>query len=214
METGLLIIFWYGILHAFGPDHLTAIADFSIGKDAKRTFLITAAFAIGHGIMLFMFAKLLSVMPIPQSITDYGDVISSLVIIGIGIYFLFMVFTDRIQIGRHEHHGQTHIHIWFGKQHSHDNGNGAAVSTLSIGALMGIGGVRGMLITLGMLNGSAITLSMVGVFIAGVSVVFMLFGVLMLIINQSLLTSKQNVRRVFATAGAISLVVGTNMILG
>ena len=31
---GFLIIFWYGILHAFGPDHLTAIADFSIGKDS------------------------------------------------------------------------------------------------------------------------------------------------------------------------------------
>ena len=39
MALGLVIIFWYGILHAFGPDHLTAIADFSIGKEAKKTFL-------------------------------------------------------------------------------------------------------------------------------------------------------------------------------
>ena len=59
MEIGLMIIFWYGILHAFGPDHLTAIADFSIGKEAKKTFAIVSAFAVGHGMMLFMFAKLL-----------------------------------------------------------------------------------------------------------------------------------------------------------
>jgi ABC-type nickel/cobalt efflux system permease component RcnA len=36
MELSLLVIFWYGILHAFGPDHLTAIADFSIGKNKKK----------------------------------------------------------------------------------------------------------------------------------------------------------------------------------
>ena len=37
MESiGLLLIFWYGILHAFGADHLTAIADFSIGKIEEK----------------------------------------------------------------------------------------------------------------------------------------------------------------------------------
>ena len=54
MEAGLLIIFWYGLLHAFGPDHLSAIADFSIGKSRQKTFFITLAFTIGHGIMLFV----------------------------------------------------------------------------------------------------------------------------------------------------------------
>ena len=42
METALVLIFWYGILHAFGPDHLTAIADFSIGKNKRKTLLITS----------------------------------------------------------------------------------------------------------------------------------------------------------------------------
>ena len=28
-NIGLLLIFWYGILHAFGADHLTAIAECS-----------------------------------------------------------------------------------------------------------------------------------------------------------------------------------------
>jgi len=41
MEAGLILIFWYGILHAFAPDHLVAIADFSIGKESRKTMLIT-----------------------------------------------------------------------------------------------------------------------------------------------------------------------------
>ena len=80
MEVGLLVIFWYGILHAFGPDHLTAIADFSIGKNARRTFMTVGAFAIGHGVMLFAFAKVLEKVSIPENITAYGDVIASSVI--------------------------------------------------------------------------------------------------------------------------------------
>lgn len=212
MELGVMVIFWYGVLHAFGPDHLTAIADFSIGKSMKRTLFITLAFAIGHGVMLFLFAKLLSVMPIPQSITGYGDIISSSVIIGIGVYLLFMVFSDRIQLRQHEHNGERHIHIWFGKKHSH--GNSDTVSALSIGALMGIGGVRGMLVTLGMVESHTLDFTMIAAFVLGVSLIFVLFGGVILFINRSLLTSKQNVRRVFATAGVVSLLVGTNMILG
>ena len=36
-HVALSLIFWYGILHAFGADHLTAIADFSIGKNKRKT---------------------------------------------------------------------------------------------------------------------------------------------------------------------------------
>lgn len=31
MDFGLLIILYYGILHALGPDHLSALTLFSIG---------------------------------------------------------------------------------------------------------------------------------------------------------------------------------------
>ena len=58
-QFSLLLIFWYGILHAFAPDHLTAIADFSIGKNRYKTILITVFFALGHGISLLVFAKIL-----------------------------------------------------------------------------------------------------------------------------------------------------------
>ena len=77
-NLGILLIFWYGILHAFGPDHLTAIADFSIGKNKKKTMLITILFAIGHGTMLFIFAKLLGAYNISEQLLGYGDINTNL----------------------------------------------------------------------------------------------------------------------------------------
>ena len=212
MEMGYMIIFWYGILHAFGPDHLTAIADFSIGKSMKKTMMITLAFAFGHGMTLFLFAKLLEVYNLPESVTAYGDFISSGVIIAMGLYLLYMVFSDKIHLNKHIHEGKEHIHIYFGKEHSHNDAV-TSTSAWTMGALMGMGGVRGMLVTLGMLQGQAIEFSMVLAFIAGVSLIFVSFGGVILYINKEFLTNKKNVRRVFATAGVISVAVGANMLL-
>lgn len=211
MELGLLIIFWYGILHAFGPDHLMAIADFSIGKSKKRTFAITFAFAIGHGVMLFVFAKILEYYNINEHILEYGDLISAAVIFFMGVYILFMVVTNKIQLKVHNHNNKEHIHIWFGKTHEHNNT--ATASAFTIGALMGIGGVRGMLVTLGLIQGQSVDLTLVLMFVLGVSVVFVALGIVVLYINQNLLKNIQNVRRVFATVGTISLLVGANMFL-
>jgi len=212
MELSLLIIFWYGILHAFGPDHLTAIADFSIGKNKRKTLLITTLFAVGHGLSLFIFAKLLQTTDISENILAYGDVISATVIISMGVYLLFMVFTHRIQLGTHMHEGKEHIHIWFGKSHEHNNV--ASSSSFTLGLLMGAGGVRGMLITLGVVQGGIVDFSMVTMFTLGVMLVFIAFGMVMLYINQNFLGNLKNVRRAFATAGLISLFVGTNILIG
>ncbi len=210
MEIGFLIIFWYGVLHAFGPDHLTAIADFSIGKSMKKTMMITLMFAFGHGLMLFLFAKLLELYALPEAITGYGDTISSTVIIMMGLYLLGMVATNRIQLNKHMHGNKEHIHIYFGKEHTHKGTTSASAWT--IGALMGIGGVRGMLVTLGMLQGSSVEWTMVFVFVAGVSVVFISFGFAVLQLNQHLLTSIKNVRMAFSAAGLISVVIGSQML--
>ncbi|MBL0708793.1 MAG: hypothetical protein JJW00_07100 [Sulfurimonas sp.] len=208
----LFPVFWYGILHAFGPDHLSAIADFSIGKSKKKTMTITAMFAIGHGVALFVFAKVLDSYNISEDILSYGDTISASVIILMGIYLLFMVYSDRVQIKKHTHKGKEHIHVWFGKEHEHDSRD--ISSAFTIGILMGIGGVRGMLVTLGMLKSGTIDLLMVVAFVVGVMLVFLGFGTFILYINKNLLNSKKSLKRVFTTAGIISVVVGTNMILG
>lgn len=211
-DIGLLIIFWYGVLHAFGPDHLTAIADFSIGKAKRKTILITAMFAIGHGLSLFIFAKLLQSFEISDEILAYGDIISSSVIILMGFYLIYLVLADRIHLKKHLHQGDEHIHIYFGKEHSHNNTD--TTSAFAIGTLMGIGGVRGMLVTLGAINGVSVDFSLVFAFTLGVMAIFVGFGFVILYINQNLLNNKSNIRKVFGTAGVISLVVGANMLLG
>lgn len=211
MEFGLIVIFWYGILHAFGPDHLTAIADFSIGKESRKTFFIVGAFAVGHGVMLFIFAKILEQYAIPEKFLSYGDIIASGVILSIGIYLLYMVFTDKIHLKTHTHKHKEHVHIWFGGEHQHETSG--AKSALGVGVLMGIGGVRGMLVTLGVLHGQAVDIAMIFAFIAGVMVVFFSFGLVISWINRDILTSIKNVRRVFIAVGVISVLVGGNMLL-
>lgn len=212
MELSLLVIFWYGILHAFGPDHLTVIADFSIGKNQKRTMLITSLFAVGHGLTLFIFAKVLETVAISDELLAYGDIISATVIIGMGLYLLLMVASNRIQLRKHIHKNEEHVHIWFGKSHEHSKASER--SSFALGLLMGIGGVRGMLITLGVVAGGAVNFSMVGAFTAGVMLIFMSFGMLIFYINKNFLRSLTNVRRAFTIAGIVSLLVGTNILIG
>ena len=211
MESlSLLLIFWYGVLHAFGPDHLSAIADFSLGKSQKKTLAITAFFAIGHGLMLFVFAKILQSINIPSSITNLGDLISASIIILMGIYLLYMVFTQQIQLRQHYHNNIKHTHIYFGKEHEHDKKS--TRSAFALGALMGIGGVRGMLITLSAVQNAEVNLLMVLAFSLGVVLVFMSFGLLISTLNHYLLTSTRNVRGAFAIAGSASVLIGTSML--
>jgi len=214
MELSLVVIFWYGIVHAFGPDHLSAIADFSVGKNQRKTLLITFLFALGHGISLFVFAKLLESMEISQDLLAYGDIVSAGVIISMGLYILFMVATERIQLRKHIHENKEHIHIWYGKSHEHIDDSVAKTSSLTLGLLMGAGGVRGMLITLGAVNGGTVDFMMVGAFTLGVMLIFGAFGMVMLYVNQNLLGSLTSVRRTFTTVGLISIAVGTNILLG
>lgn len=206
----LLLIFWYGVLHAFGPDHLSAIADFSIGKNKQKTITITLLFAFGHGLSLLVFAKILEYIDLSQNLLSYADLISASVILFMGVYLLFLVFTNRININKHIHNKKEHLHIYFGKEHNHSKKD--ITSALSIGILMGIGGVRGMLVTLSLVQNSQVNLIMVLFFTLGVMLIFVCFGAIILYINENLLHSKKNVRRVFFSAGIISLFVGSNIL--
>lgn len=207
--ASLTVIFWYGVLHAFGPDHLSAIADFSIGKESKKTFLSVGAFAVGHGMMLFIFAKVLEYYTIPPVLLAYGDTIASCLIMGMGIYLLAMVYRNRVHLQSHLHEGKKHIHIWFGDEHNHTY---TTTSAFSVGVLMGIGGVRGMLVTLGVLHDQSVNFMMIAAFVLGVMSVFFIFGLLIFWINKEILTNIKNVRRAFAVVGAISVCVGANML--
>ncbi|WP_024851766.1 hypothetical protein [Hydrogenovibrio kuenenii] len=217
MEIGLLIVFWYGILHAFGPDHLTAITDFSIGRQRKRVMLITLGFAIGHGVSLYLFALLLSNTPIPHEWLAYGDVVASSVIILMGLYLLYLVFADKIHVSPHQHGAKTHMHIWIGKK-NHDHSSKTTIrswlsASATMGLLMGMGGARGMLITLSALSHQAVSGWMVLSFTLGVALVFLIFGFAISVLNQRLVASEKILRGSFLTAGIVSCMVGGQILL-
>lgn len=214
MEFGLLIIFWYGVLHAFGPDHLTAIADFSIGRQRRKVMMVTLGFAVGHGVSLYLFALLLSSMDIPEGWLAYGDVVAASVIILMGLYLLYLVFSDRIHVSKHEHNGREHIHVWFGKEHHHRRPFFGWLSTSAmLGILMGMGGARGMLVSLSAISGQDVSGWMVLSFTLGVALVFMVFGALLAVLNTRLLSSKKWLNGSFTLAGVVSCLVGVQAFL-
>jgi len=214
MEFGLVIIFWYGVLHAFGSDHLTAIADFSIGRQRKKVMMVTLGFAIGHGVSLYLFALLLSSLQVPAGWLAYGDVIASSIIILMGLYLLYLVVTDRIHVSKHQHDGREHIHVWFGKQHNHRCPFFSWLSTSAmLGIMMGMGGVRGMLVSLSAISSEDVSGWMVLSFTLGVALVFMVFGVLLAILNRRLLGSKAWLKGSFTFAGLVSCLVGAQAFL-
>ena len=213
MDIGMMIVFWYGVLHAFGPDHLTAIANFSIGKKRKEAMAVTLFFALGHGVILFIFSKVLQHYVVSAELMAYGDLIASSLIVCMGGYILYMVYADKVHLKRHTHAGDEHIHIWLGDQHNHEN-NKSRFSAYTVGMLMGVGGVRNMLISLGMFDTERVDLNIIFVFVIGVSVTFGIFGIIVSFINKSMLMSQKHLRRIFMTLGTVSVLVGTNTLIG
>ena len=172
--------------------------------------MITLAFALGHGVMLLVFAKVLQVYGIPESITHLGDTIAAVVILSMGAWMLLQLFMGRVGISTHIHENKQHRHIYLGTGHTHTN---STLNAWSMGAFMGLGGVRGMLLTLSVVHTQEIGLTLVGAFVAGVSVVFVLFGLGMMWLNTRILATQQGVRIAFSTAGVLSLAVGAHLLL-
>ena len=203
MEYSLLIIFYYGVLHALGADHLSAIALFSIGKKKMQTLMLSLLFAIGHGLTLYVIALFIQYIA-NDAILDYGDTISSTVITLMGFYILYLALSNKIQINQHKHEEEKHLHVYYKDQHLHDKG-----MLVSLGLLMGVGGVRGMLVTLSVISHQQVGVEMILAFILGVSVVFISFGYLIYLINSSFITSKNTLKYALVSIGLLSVSIGT-----
>lgn len=206
MEYSLLIILYYGILHAMGPDHLSAIALFSIGKNKRETITLSLLFALGHGFMLYLMAQLISYFA-NDELLAYGDVVSAAVILIMGLYLVYLALTDKIKVDRHahshEHTNEEHTHVYYKNSHLHDKG-----ILFSLGLLMGVGGIRGMLVTLSAVSSGAVGVEMILAFVIGVSIVFLAFGYLIYLINQRLALSTNSLRYAIMSVGLFSIAIG------
>lgn len=219
IEVGLLVVFLYGMLHAFGPDHLTAIADFSIGRNRSRVFKVALGFAIGHGVSLYLFALLLQQFDLSQELLVWGDIAGVSLLIVMGAYLLYLVIADRIHLSVHTHNNHDHIHVWYGKSYEHEhvrsnqNNPRGWLMASTIGVLMGIGGARGMLVSLSALSQDAVTPMMVLSFTLGVAIIFLIFGFALMLLNQQLLKSKSMLRTGYAIMGSTSIGVGSILLI-
>ena len=208
MEYGLLVIFYYGLLHAFGADHLSAIALFSIGKSKKEALFLSFLFALGHGVMLYLFASIISYIA-DDSWLSYADMISSSVIILMGVYLVYQAINGDLILDTHHHDKEkNHTHIHYKENHLHDKN-----ILFSLGVLMGIGGVRGMLITLSAISHDSVGIWMVVAFVLGVSVVFLLFGYFVYLTNKKLLRSSYAFRVIGMGVGLFSISIGLKNII-
>jgi len=203
MEYSLLIIFYYGILHALAPDHLSAIALFSIGKKKKETLILSFLFAVGHGVTLYLLALVINQIA-NDSILEYGDTISSGVILLMGLYLVYLAITNQIRVDHHHHDGDDkHLHVYYKNEHLHDKG-----VLVSLGLLMGIGGIRGMLVTLSVIANQQVGMEMVLAFILGVSLIFLIFGYLIYLINERMIRSVNSLRYAIMSVGFLSIALG------
>jgi cytochrome c biogenesis protein CcdA len=80
---------------------------------------------------------------------------------------------------------------------------------VSLGLLMGVGGLRGMLVTLTVISHQAIGIEMIVAFILGISLVFLLFGYLIYLINARLIQSTSTLRYAVTSVGLLSIAIGT-----
>lgn len=145
-----------GFTHAFGPDHLAAIAALA-GRDAARTRVIGVSlrFALGHSAVLLACALLaLAAGVIPDERTmKLAETAGGLALIGVGAASLHALFA----------HGQPH-------QHGHGLG------TSFIGGILAVSGVRGFVLALPAVAAQGAGLILVAAFGLGVVSGMVLFG--------------------------------------
>jgi ABC-type nickel/cobalt efflux system permease component RcnA len=138
----------FGALHVLtGPDHLAAVAPFSV-RDRRRSWRAGLAWGLGHtgGVWLLAAAVWLFREWIPSEwLSGFSERIVGVVLILIGLWGLRSVWSIRIHAHEHEHDGTRHTHVHVHKSgggHDHKNAHGHTHSALAVGALHGFAGAH------------------------------------------------------------------------
>lgn len=190
MEYGLFIVLMYGIIHAFGPDHLSAIALTSVGKSKKEVLIISSFFALSHGIVLFLLAKFLYLIA-GSFILQYADMITWTILFILGLNLIYIGLQDNINLFEYENNIKK---------------TKSRITIIVLGVLMGLGGLRGILVTLGAVSTTTLGFDMIIAFVFGTSIVFIGFGYLMFILNSSTKHNLRFFRKCLLAIGVISIV--------
>jgi ABC-type nickel/cobalt efflux system permease component RcnA len=231
---GLLAAFGLGAMHALSPGHgKTIVAAYLVGSRGTLkhagilgltvTFTHTiSVFLLGIGVLFFQ------KYVIPEKVVPVLGAISGLSIVAIGAYLLYkrslaLVATPASRPHSHSHsHAHSHSHSHDGSTHSH-----AIPEKITMGTLLGLGVSGGLvpcpsalilLLSAISLGQVAIGLALLGAFSAGLAVVLMAVGGLVLYGKQLLpkgnrVTNHPFVRLLPVFSSVVVIVVGLLMTL-
>lgn len=153
------------MLHVItGPDHLAAVTPFAI-ESKRKAWKIGLSWGIGHliGMLVIglLFVAFREMIPIDK-ISNYGELLAGLVVIGVGIWAFYKIFKKEkrhkhlhvhaensplIHAHEHEHsHEKSHRHI------HHKTLKQSSLAAFSIGSLHGLAGIAHFLLFLPVLG--------------------------------------------------------------
>jgi high-affinity nickel permease len=186
-----------GFLHGLGADHLMAIATLAIHGEqhAQRrgAFGVALRFAIGHALLLLVGAGAVLMLgwQIPEIMERTGERVGGVVLVGMGLFTLWVVITDRLygHSHAHEHHHaanahHVHWHFHFGRRTAHPGPQGHQHGAGVLGAVFAISGLRALTLLAPAIHGGAASslatlLYLVIVFAVGILLSMSLFGIVL-----------------------------------
>lgn len=122
----LLLGLGLGLLHSLDADHIMAVSLFNNQCPSfKRTLFFALYWALGHGGILLCGGLLLFGLgvSIPESFSLFAELGVALLLISLGIYFIWQLRNQHVRIKQHRHGSIVHTHLYVDDAHAvqHDS---------------------------------------------------------------------------------------------
>ena len=176
--------FGLGLLHALDADHVMAVStmsarDQSGGKrpGPREVLGFCAKWAIGHGGVLLLLALALMVfgLQLPESVGWVAEKLVGVILVALGLWLLWNIYSQRIHLHAHTHDGVSHVHLSHEKSAEHTH------QPVLIGITHGLAGSAPVLALIPALETSGnniwFGMSYIVLFSLGVLIAMMVFGV-------------------------------------
>jgi sulfite exporter TauE/SafE len=140
--TGLLA----GFIHVLaGPDHLAAIAPYSV-QSRRAAWRVGLSWGIGHagGVLLVALLAFLlrGILPIDR-LSGWSERLVGVALIAIGLWSVQSALRNRVHSHRHHHGAEEHVHVHVhpdGREHDNPTAHVHTHAALAVGSLHGLAG--------------------------------------------------------------------------
>jgi len=180
----LAMIFFAGVLHGLGPDHLAAITAFGAvaGRDFRRITFFSIRFASGHALVIAAaaLAAHFGRTALPLAWERRFDLAAAGVLLLTGVVLLVALAMGKVSIHAHQHehagsvHAHLHAHFHHRARHGHRHGKLAFL----LGGLFALGGARSLLVIVpvALASTAAASLLRITAFTVGIAASMVAYG--------------------------------------